>query len=81
MNKAVRKWLGVPRCRSMVALYGNKDLELPMTTLVELFKSDKTSLDMTLSQSKDPAVKNTAPVVKTGKKWNPQEVVQLKSMG
>ena len=47
-----------------------------MTSLVEEFKCAKTSLEMTLSQSKDPAVKNTAPTVKTRKKWNPQEVVQ-----
>ena len=67
MNKAVRKWLGVPCCLSTVALYGKGILELPMTSLVEEFKCAKTSLEMTLSQSKDPAVKNTAPIVKTGK--------------
>ena len=47
-----------------------------MTSLVEEFKRAESSLEMTLSQSKDPAVKNTASKVKTGKKWNPKEVVQ-----
>ena len=41
-----------------------------MTSLVEEFKCAKTSLEMTLSQSKDRAVKNTPPNVKTGQKWN-----------
>ena len=76
INEAIRKWLGVPRCVSTVALYGKRMLDLPMTSLVEEFKCGETSLEMTLSQSKDPAVKNTAQMVKTGKKWNPREAVQ-----
>ena len=46
-----------------------------MTSLVEEFyvcsKCAKTSLEMTFSQSKDAAVKNTDPMVRTGTKWNP----------
>ena len=38
MNKTVRKWLGVPRYVSTVALYGKVILELPITSLVEKFK-------------------------------------------
>ena len=72
MNKAVRKWLGVPRCLSTVDLHGKGILESAMTSLE--FKCAKKSLEM--SQSMDPAVKNTAPTVKARKKWNPQEVVQ-----
>ena len=67
MNKAFRKWFGVPRCLSTVALYGKGILELPMTSLVE-FRCAKISLEKTLSQSKHSVVKNTE---KTGKKWNP----------
>ena len=48
-----------------------------MTSLVEGLKCAKTSLEMTFSQSKDPVVKNTGPMVKIGKKWNPQEVVNM----
>ena len=43
---------------------------------MEGFKYAKTSLEIILLQSKDPVVKNTAPTVKTGKKWNPRETVQ-----
>ena len=41
-----------------------------MISLVEELKCAKTSLETTLPQSKDPAVKKTAPMVKTGREWN-----------
>ena len=47
-------------------------MELSYTSSVE-FKCAKISLERTLSQFKDLAVKNTAPMVKTGKKWNPRK--------
>ena len=37
----IRKWLGVPCCPNIVALYGKGILELPMTSLVDLFKCDQ----------------------------------------
>ena len=58
------------------SLYGKGSLELPMTSLVEELKCAKISLEMTLTLSKDPAVKNTTPTVNTGRKWNPREAVQ-----
>ena len=76
MNKAVRKWLGLPCCLSTIALYGKGILEFAMTSLVENFKCAKTSLEMALSQFKDPVVKDTAPVVKTGRKWNLRDAAQ-----
>ena len=47
-----------------VALSGKGLLELRMTSLVEEFKCAKTSLEMTLLQSKGPLVKNTTSMVK-----------------
>ena len=73
INKEVRKWLWVPCCLSAVPLY--EEGILPMTTLVEEFKCAKASLEMILSQSKDPVVKNTVRTVKSGKKWNLGEAV------
>ena len=72
MNKAVRKWLGVPHCLMTVALY-RKAVTNEHLSVMEL-KCAKTRLEMTLSQSKDPAV--TAPMLKIGKKWNPRETVK-----
>ena len=58
----IRTFLGVPHCLSTVAI-----LELPMTSLVEEFKCAKTSLEMTLSQSKDPALKKNREEVESRK--------------
>ena len=54
MNKALRQWLGVASCGSTVAL-------------VEELKCAKTSLEMTLSQSKDPALKKNREEVESRK--------------
>ncbi|MCI0139902.1 hypothetical protein [Enterococcus faecalis] len=35
VNTYVKKWLGVPRCLSSVALYGKGILQLPINSLVE----------------------------------------------
>ena len=77
INSFIRKWLGVPRCLSSAALYGKGILELPVSSLTEEFKCAKVRLEMTLTQSKDPVVRSVAPTVKTGRKWNPKEAVQL----
>ena len=49
MNKAVRKWFGVPCCPSNVALYGKGILALPMSSLVEEFKCANSSVEMTVT--------------------------------
>ncbi|KAK0145573.1 hypothetical protein N1851_015527 [Merluccius polli] len=76
INSFVRKWLGVPRCLSSVALYGKGIVELPISSLTEEFKCAKARLEMTLTQSKDPVVRKVAPTVKAGRKWNPEQAVK-----
>lgn len=76
MNKAIRKWLGVPRCLSSVAWCGRGVLELPLTSLVEEFKCAKVGREMQLLGSKDGLVKATAPVTRSGRKWNSREATQ-----
>ena len=44
INYFVRKWLGVPRCLSIVALYGKGIVELPISSLTEEFKCAKVRL-------------------------------------
>ena len=41
INSFVRKWLGVPRCLSSVAMYGKGIVELPISSLTEEFKCAK----------------------------------------
>jgi hypothetical protein len=76
INSFVRKWLGVPRCLSSVALYGKGIVELPISNLTEEFKCAKVRLEMTLTQSKDPVVRRVAPTVNAGRKWKPKQAVQ-----
>ena len=40
------------------------------------WRNSNVQMEITLSQSKEPGVKNTAPKVKAGEKWNPLEAVQ-----
>ncbi|XP_076879265.1 uncharacterized protein LOC143527830 [Brachyhypopomus gauderio] len=76
VNKAVRKWLGVPHCLSSVAWFGRGVLELPLTSLVEEFKCAKVGREMLLMGSKDALIKAAAPVTRTGRKWSSQEATQ-----
>ena len=72
----IRKWLGVPRCLSTVALYGKGILQLPITSLVEEFKCTKVRTELLLSGSKDAVVSKVVPNPIKGRKWNPRIAVQ-----
>ena len=72
----VKKWLGVPRCLSNIALYGKGVLELPLTSLTEEYKCSKVRLQMTLKDSKDQTISKSAPPLLTGRKWTPSNAVQ-----
>ena len=71
VSSFARKWLGVPRCLSNIALYGKGILELPLSSLTEEYKSTKVRLEMMLTESRDPCVAKTAPTLATGRKWTP----------
>ncbi|KAK0153815.1 hypothetical protein N1851_004106 [Merluccius polli] len=71
VSSFARKWLGVPRCLSNIALYGKGILELPLSSLTEEYKSTKVRLQMMLTESRDPCVAKTAPTLSTGRKWTP----------
>ena len=76
VNSYIRKWLGVPRCISSVALYGKGILQLPVTSLTEEFKCVKVRTELLLSGSKDTVVSNLVPNPTRGRKWNPRRAVQ-----
>ena len=80
INNYVRKWLGVPRCLSSVALYGRGLLELPLSSLTEEYKCTKVRLEMTITESKDPVIRSHVPSQNTGKKWSAKNAtLQAKS--
>jgi len=77
LNNYMKKWLGVPRSMTNIALHSSRTkLTLPVKSLVEEFKVAKVRSVMTLRDSKDPVVKNTQPAVKTGTKWVAEKAVE-----
>ncbi|XP_035658193.1 uncharacterized protein LOC118403564 [Branchiostoma floridae] len=70
-NAYFRRWLGVPRCLSSVALYGKNKLNLPFSSIAEDFKLEKVRLMLELKGSQDPSVRAAFNQgINTGKKWN-----------
>ena len=77
VNSYIKKWLGVPRCLTNVALYsGQTKLTIPVKSLVEEVKLAKARSFMMLRESKDPVVKNFQPEVKSGRKWCAKDAVE-----
>lgn len=76
INSFVRKWLGVPRCLSSVALYGRTTmLQLPFVSIVDEFKVGKVRLQLMLRESSDWATKLVEPELYAGKIWSVVEAV------
>ncbi|XP_060797250.1 phosphatidylinositol-glycan biosynthesis class X protein isoform X1 [Neoarius graeffei] len=71
-----KKWLGVPRCLTSTALYGDCLLRLPFTSLTEEFKCAKIRLQVTLTESKDLMVSKNAPAIIAGRKWRQVQAVE-----
>ena len=76
VSSYIRKWLGVPRCLSSVALYGKGILQLPVSNLAEEFKCTKVRTELLLSGSKDILVSNVVLNPNSERKWNPRAAVQ-----
>ena len=76
VSSHIRKWLGLPRCLTSVALYNKGALSLPVSSLTEEYKAAKARLEMTLAESQDRAVRAAAPRLNTGRKWVPAEAVR-----
>ena len=75
-SRHLRKWLGVPPSFSSVGLYGKSDqLQLPLSSLVEEFKTAKTRLVLTLKDSPDEQIQEAGIVTRTGRKWSATETV------
>ncbi|KAL4234862.1 hypothetical protein ACF0H5_006504 [Mactra antiquata] len=72
----LRKWLGVPPSFSSVGLYEKSNqLQLPLSSLVEEFKTAKTRLVLILRDSPDEQIWEAEIVTRTGRKWSVTETV------
>ncbi|XP_069133240.1 uncharacterized protein [Argopecten irradians] len=76
ISKHLRRWLGVPQCFSSTGLYSRTSkLQLPLTSLVEEFKTGKARLVMTLKDSRDEKVRQAGVEVRTGRRWSASKAV------
>ena len=67
----LRRWLGLPRCLSGAALYGNSNaLRLPCSSFMEEFKITKTRELLQYAESKDPKVAAAGIQIRYGRKWS-----------
>ena len=73
-----RRWLGLPRCLSGAALYGNSNaLRLPCSSLVEEFKITKTRVLLQYAESEDPKVAAAEIQIRSGRKWSAKRELQV----
>ena len=77
VSSYLRRWLGLPRSLSSIALYGhNNKLQLPFKSLEEEFKVTKSREVVQYRDSSDPKVANAGIEVRTGRKWRAENAVQ-----
>ena len=66
----IRRWLGLPRMINTSALYRSKGaLQLPLTSISEIYKGGKVRTIMMLRDSRDPEIRIDPPEIKTARKW------------
>ncbi|XP_077372334.1 uncharacterized protein LOC144033646 [Festucalex cinctus] len=76
VSSFLRKWLGLPRSLSSIALYGrNNKLTLPFSSLKEEFMVTRAREVLLYRDSSDNRVSSAGIQVKTGRKWCAQEAV------
>ena len=72
----IRKWLGLPRVTNTSALYrANGALQLPLTSIIEIYKAGKVRTVMMLRDSNDPEIRSNPPEIRTARKWKAEDEV------
>ena len=75
-SRHLRKWLGIPPSFTSIGLYGKSNkLQLPLSSLVEEFKTAKTRLVLTVRDSPDEVISGAGILTRTGRKWSAAESV------
>lgn len=76
ISQFLRRWLGLPRSLSSIALYGHSNkLHLPFSGLTEEFKVTRAREVLMYRNSADDKVASAGILVKTGRKWQAHEAV------
>ncbi|KAI2661122.1 Spore protein YkvP [Labeo rohita] len=77
VSSYLRRWLGLPRSLSNIALYGKTNkLRLPFGSVREEFIVARAREHLMYSGSRDAKVSGAGIVVRTGRKWRAAEAVQ-----
>ncbi|RXN12199.1 reverse transcriptase [Labeo rohita] len=77
VSSYLRRWLGLPRSLSNIALYGKTNkLRLPFGSVREEFIVARAREYLMYSGSRDAKVSGAGIVVRTGRKWRTAEAVQ-----
>ncbi|KAK0150652.1 hypothetical protein N1851_008245 [Merluccius polli] len=77
ISRYLRRWLGLPRSLSSIAVYGqNNRLKLPISSLNEEFMVTRVREVLQYRESSDPKVSQAGIVVRTGRKWRAREAVE-----
>ena len=78
ISNQLRWWLGLLRCLSGAARYGNSNaLRLPCSSLVEEFKIKKTRELLQDTESEDPKVAAAGIQIRSGRKWSAKRELQV----
>ena len=78
ISNRLRRWLGLPRCLSGAALYGNsKALHLPCSSLVKELKITKARELLQYKESEDPKVAAAGIQIRSGWKWSARRELQV----
>ncbi|XP_073731592.1 uncharacterized protein [Misgurnus anguillicaudatus] len=78
VSSFLRKWLGLPRSLSDIALYGRKNkLKLPFSSLKEEFMVTRAREVLLYRDSSDIKVSSAGIEVRTGRKWKAHEALEM----
>ena len=77
ISKFIRKWFGLHRSLSPIALYSKQSpCPLPISSLVGIEKTAKAGALLQLRDSADPSVSGNPPSLYAGRVWSPAEAVK-----
>ena len=77
-NGYIKKWLGVSKTLSTVALYcKDSPCPLPVSSLVTEYKNRKATSLVQLQQSPDKLISENVPLLRNGRKWKVEEAVAI----
>ncbi|CAJ1075238.1 LOW QUALITY PROTEIN: uncharacterized protein LOC109089580 [Xyrichtys novacula] len=77
VSRFLRRWLGLPRSLSSIALFGhNTKLQLPFSSPSEEFKVTRAREVLLYRDSADTKVSSAGVEVRTGRKWRAKDAVE-----